>query len=48
MKKGKGVLPAEGEQYVQKPWGGREGTTTDVKADRSVVGQSEAGGRGGW
>ena len=48
MKKGKGVLPAEGEQYVQKPWGGREGATTDVKADRSVAGWTEAGGRGGW
>ena len=43
MKKGKGVLPAEGEQYVQKPWGGREGATTDVKGDHSVVG-SEVGG----
>ena len=44
MKKGKGVLPAEGEQYVQKPWGGREGATTDVKGDHSVVG-SEVGGK---
>lgn len=46
MKKGKGVLPAEGEQYVQKPWGGREGATTDVKADLSVVGRSEPGEAG--
>ena len=43
MKKGKGVLLAEGEQYVQKPWGGREGATTDVKGDHSVVGR-EVGG----
>lgn len=34
MKKGKGVLSAEGEQYVQKRWSWREAATTDVKGDR--------------
>lgn len=45
MKKEKGVLSAEGEQYVQKRWGGREAATTDVKGDRDVVGSEPGGAR---